>query len=210
MNIQWTKDIPDSYYSSYTGYDEDGNRYFRSAEGDVFTCTTPDGRAATGWTSDEAYCLAKEQPEKCTEAKLQIRKDIRIIKDEIRDMGIMLHRKEENLKVKMEDLERLIFDGMTRDEYLKELKGQKHKIGDIEIILGHVYETKMKVIRQVGDVTLELWASMLVGDTYGQLTIRYNNRVEQPITAPKKYRKAVNEMRHILWQFQISNTDKLD
>ncbi len=62
MTITWTKNHPEADYSSYSGIDSEGNVYTRTANGEVYTVTTPDGRKACGWTADEALKSALSMP----------------------------------------------------------------------------------------------------------------------------------------------------
>jgi hypothetical protein len=54
MNITWKKDIPGADYSSMTGYDENGNKYYTPANMETVGVETPNGKKGFGWTAEEA------------------------------------------------------------------------------------------------------------------------------------------------------------
>ena len=54
MKITWTKNEPSATYSSQSGIDEDGNRYYETANKEIVEFTPPDGRTGQGWTAQEA------------------------------------------------------------------------------------------------------------------------------------------------------------
>jgi hypothetical protein len=58
MKINWTVDHPEANYSTKTGTDEAGNRFRMTANGEVVTVTTPDGREGQGWTAEQALANA--------------------------------------------------------------------------------------------------------------------------------------------------------
>ena len=63
MKITWTKDHPRAQYSSHSGIDEQGNRYWENACREVVQCQTPDGRTGQGWTAGEALRNALSEPQ---------------------------------------------------------------------------------------------------------------------------------------------------
>jgi hypothetical protein len=54
MKITWTKDFKDSMYSSHTGVDEQGNIYHESANMEIVSVETLDGKHGIGWTAEES------------------------------------------------------------------------------------------------------------------------------------------------------------
>ena len=58
MQIKWTKKEPDMEFSGENGIDENGNRYYITANKEVVTVTTPDGKHGMGWTAEEALEIA--------------------------------------------------------------------------------------------------------------------------------------------------------
>lgn len=62
MKIDWKTDHPEAEFSSRTGTDEAGNRYFEDASGERVNCRTPDGRVGFAWTPEEALRDALDVP----------------------------------------------------------------------------------------------------------------------------------------------------
>lgn len=61
MDIKWKKVNPDDTYSSMRGKDEQGNKYWTSANQEVVICTTPAGKNGIGWTPEDALKNAIER-----------------------------------------------------------------------------------------------------------------------------------------------------
>lgn len=59
MNITWRKDHPEAQYSSLSGIDEHGNKYWMNACLEICQCETPNGSIGQGWTAEEALRNAK-------------------------------------------------------------------------------------------------------------------------------------------------------
>lgn len=58
MKILWTVDHPEVAYSSLTGFDDAGNKYYQTANREVVGVELTDGRRAQGWTPEEALRAA--------------------------------------------------------------------------------------------------------------------------------------------------------
>ena len=57
--IKWHEDFKTSTWASMTGTDKEGNIFHVTANGEVYTCITPDGRKGQGWTAKEALANAQ-------------------------------------------------------------------------------------------------------------------------------------------------------
>lgn len=57
--VNWKPIEPKSDYSALRGIDEEGNRYYMTANREVVYCTLPGGFKGCGWTAEEALESAK-------------------------------------------------------------------------------------------------------------------------------------------------------
>ena len=58
-NVKWKKDNPKVAWSSFTGYDDEGNKYRMPANEETVTCYMKNGDVGTGWTAEGALKMAK-------------------------------------------------------------------------------------------------------------------------------------------------------
>lgn len=59
--IKWTKIHPEDTYSSSQCFDEQGNKWYMTADQDVIIVTLTDGRNGMGWTTREAWENAQKK-----------------------------------------------------------------------------------------------------------------------------------------------------